>query len=92
MRTTILSGGDPRKDFSNDVCLGVSLWERWRVALEPAGFSREAFVDVIESVRKRDLALDHRGTPMGAVRRRPGGSRRAPPARQPERSPRGGRE
>jgi hypothetical protein len=49
MRTTILSGGDPRKDFSNDVCLGVSLWERWRSALEPVGFSREAFVDVIES-------------------------------------------
>jgi hypothetical protein len=49
MRSTILSGGDPRKDFTNDVCFGVWIWERWRAALEPAGFDREAFVDVIES-------------------------------------------
>ena len=49
MRTTILSGADPRKDFTNDVCLGLWLWERWRSSFEPAGMDREAFVDVIES-------------------------------------------
>jgi hypothetical protein len=49
MRSTLLAGGDPRKDFTNDVCLGLWLWERWRSSLEPAGLDREAFVDVIES-------------------------------------------
>jgi hypothetical protein len=49
MRSTLLAGGDPRKDFTNDVCLGLFLWERWRCSLEPAGLDREAFVDVIES-------------------------------------------
>ena len=39
----------PAKDFSNDVCLAVWLWEWWRSSLEPAGMDREAFVDVIES-------------------------------------------
>src|ERR1700683_3784560 len=49
MRSTLLSGGEPRKDFTNDVCLGLWLWEGWRSSLEPAGLDREAFVDVIES-------------------------------------------
>jgi hypothetical protein len=49
MRSSLLSGADPRKDFTNDVCLGLWLWERWRSSLEPAGLDREAFVDVIES-------------------------------------------
>ena len=49
LRQTVLSGGDPREDISEGVCLGVLLWERWRSSLEPAGMDREMFVDVVES-------------------------------------------
>jgi hypothetical protein len=49
MRATLLAGSDPREDFTNDVCLGVLVWERWRSSLEPAGLDREAFVEVIET-------------------------------------------
>jgi hypothetical protein len=46
LRQTVLSGEDPRDDLSNDVCLGVWLWDRWRCSLEPAGCDRESFVDL----------------------------------------------
>jgi hypothetical protein len=49
LRETVLAGGDPRADVSEDVCLGVLLWERWRSSLEPLGMDREMFVDVAES-------------------------------------------
>ncbi len=47
LRTAILDGADWREGFTNDICIGVFLWERWRPALEPAGMDREAFVDVV---------------------------------------------
>ena len=80
MRSVILSGGDPRKDFSNDVCLGMAIWERWRSALEPAGLGPRGLRRRDRVLRARDLVLDHRGTPMGAVHRRARGSRRTPPS------------
>jgi hypothetical protein len=49
LREILLAGGDPREGFSNDICLAVWLWESWRSSLEPAGFDREAFVDVVVS-------------------------------------------
>jgi hypothetical protein len=47
LRQAILEGADWREGFSNDICIGVLLWENWRPALEPAGMDREAFVDVV---------------------------------------------
>jgi hypothetical protein len=47
LRTALLDGADWREGFSNDICIGVFLWERWRPALEPAGMGREAFIDVV---------------------------------------------
>ena len=46
LRDVILSGGDPRSEFSNDICLAVWLWDRWRSSLEPVGLERETFVDI----------------------------------------------
>jgi hypothetical protein len=47
LRQALLDGADWREGFSNDICIGVLLWERWRPALEPAGMDREAFIDVV---------------------------------------------
>jgi hypothetical protein len=47
LRQALLNGADWRDGFSNDICIGVFLWERWRPALEPAGMDREAFIDVV---------------------------------------------
>jgi hypothetical protein len=47
LRQALLDGADWREGFTNDICIGVFLWERWRAALEPAGMDREAFVDVV---------------------------------------------
>ena len=52
LRDALLAGADWRVGFTDDVCVGVWLWERWRPALEPVGMSREAFVDVIVSYRR----------------------------------------
>jgi hypothetical protein len=52
LRDALLAGADWREGFSDDVCVGVWLWERWRPALEPVGMDREAFVDVIISYRR----------------------------------------
>ena len=49
LRDALLAGTDWREGFSDDICIGLWLWERWRPALEPAGMSREAFLDVIVS-------------------------------------------
>jgi hypothetical protein len=46
LRDIILAGGDPREDFSNDVCLAVWLWDLWCRSLEPVGLDRETFVDI----------------------------------------------
>ena len=45
-------GADWRDGFTDDICVGVWLWERWRPALEPAGMDREPFVDVIIGYRR----------------------------------------
>jgi hypothetical protein len=52
LRDELLAGGDWRSGFSDDICLGVWLWGRWRAALEPAGCSREDFVTIVMSTRR----------------------------------------
>jgi len=52
LRDALLAGTDWRDGFSDDVCIGLWLWERWRPALEPLSMDREAFVDVIISYRR----------------------------------------
>ena len=52
LRQALLEGADWREGFSNDVCIGVFLWERWRPALEPAGMDREAFIDIVIGYRR----------------------------------------
>jgi hypothetical protein len=47
LREAVLDGADWREGFSNDICLGLLLWERWRPSLEPVGMDREAFIDVV---------------------------------------------
>jgi hypothetical protein len=47
LRDVLLQGADWREGFSNDICIGVWLWERWRPVLEPQGMDREAFIDVV---------------------------------------------
>jgi len=52
LREAVLAGADWREGFADDVCVGVWIWEAWRAALEPAGMSREAFVDVVVGYRR----------------------------------------
>ena len=52
LRDALLAGVDWREGFSDDVCIGVWLWDRWRAVLEPAGMDREAFVDVVVGYRR----------------------------------------
>jgi hypothetical protein len=52
LRDAVLNGADWREGFSDDICIGVWLWERWRPALEPVGTDREAFLDVMIGYRR----------------------------------------
>src|SRR5580658_1375631 len=52
LRNALLAGVDWREGFSDDVCVGLWWWERWRPALEPAGMGREAFIEGIISYRR----------------------------------------
>jgi len=52
LRDTVLAGADWRSGFSDDICIGVWLWEQWRAALEPAAMDREAFLDVVTGYRR----------------------------------------
>ncbi|HUY21758.1 MAG TPA: hypothetical protein VMV22_05410 [Acidimicrobiales bacterium] len=52
LRDALLTGADWRVGFTDDVCIGVWMWERWRPALEPVGMDREAFVDVVIGYRR----------------------------------------
>ncbi len=52
LRQVLLDGGDWREGFTDDICLGVWLWSRWQPVLEPAGCSREQFVDVVISTHR----------------------------------------
>ena len=52
LRDALLGGGDWRDGFSDDICVGVWLWSRWQPALEPAGCTREEFVDIVVANRR----------------------------------------
>lgn len=52
LRDAVESGGVRREGFSDDVCIGVWLWSRWRPALEPLGCTREDFVEIVVSTRR----------------------------------------
>jgi hypothetical protein len=56
LRDALLAGLDWREGFSDDICVGVWLWNLWQPTLEPIGFGRDEFVAaVIET--KRELWL-----------------------------------
>jgi len=48
----LLAGGDWREGFSDDICIGVWLWSRWQPVLEPAGCTREDFIDIVVAGRR----------------------------------------
>ncbi|HYA68431.1 MAG TPA: hypothetical protein VED63_06840 [Acidimicrobiales bacterium] len=52
LRDAVLGGGDWREGFSDDICIGVWIWEQWRPTLEPAGMDRETFVEVVTAYRR----------------------------------------
>jgi hypothetical protein len=52
LRDALLAGGDWRLGFSDDICIGVWLWSRWQPVLEPAGCTREDFVEIVKSTRR----------------------------------------
>jgi hypothetical protein len=52
LRDALLAGGDWRDGFSDDICIGVWLWSRWQPVLEPAGCTREDFVEIVKSTRR----------------------------------------
>ncbi len=52
LRDAILAGGDWRAGFSDDLCIGSWLWDRWESRLEPAGCTREAFVEIVIATRR----------------------------------------
>lgn len=52
LRRALLDGTDRREGFSNENCVGILLWQRWRSALEPVGMDREAFIDVVVGYRR----------------------------------------
>jgi hypothetical protein len=56
LRGALLDGGDWRDGFSDDICIGLWLWGKWQPALEPAGCTREEFVDAVVAY-KRELWL-----------------------------------
>jgi hypothetical protein len=52
LRDALLEGQDWREGLSDDICIGVWLWGEWQPTLEPAGFSRDEFVDVVTEYRR----------------------------------------
>ena len=52
LRDALLAGQDWRQGYSDDICIAVWLWGQWQPALEPAGFSREEFVDAVTAFRR----------------------------------------
>ncbi len=57
LRASVLDGADWRTGFSDEVCIGVWLWERWRPTLEGKGMHREEFIDVVVAYGQRELWL-----------------------------------
>ncbi len=47
LRGALFDGRNLQNGSSDDLCIGLWLWGRWQPALEPSGFSREEFVDVV---------------------------------------------
>jgi hypothetical protein len=56
LRDALLDGQDWREGFSDDICLGVWLWNLWQPTLEPIGFGRDELVAVVIAT-KRELWL-----------------------------------
>jgi hypothetical protein len=52
LREALLEGQDWREGLSDDICIGVWLWGQWQPTLEPAGFGRDEFVDVVTEYRR----------------------------------------
>ncbi|MHB8328231.1 MAG: hypothetical protein ACYDD6_01145 [Acidimicrobiales bacterium] len=52
LRHAVLGGADWRQGFSDDICIGIVLWDHWRAALEPAGMDRETFIDIVVGYRR----------------------------------------
>jgi hypothetical protein len=52
LRDALLEGQDWREGLSDDICIGVWLWGEWQPTLEPVGFSRDEFVDVVTEYRR----------------------------------------
>jgi hypothetical protein len=52
LREELLAGGDWRKGFADDLCIGTWLWTRWQPMLEPAGCTEEQFVEILVSTRR----------------------------------------
>ncbi len=52
LHDALLAGKDWREGLSDDICLGIWLWARWQPALEPAGFSRDDFVETVVDYRR----------------------------------------
>jgi hypothetical protein len=52
LRDALLAGDDWREGFSDDICIGVWLWSHWQPALEPAGCTREDFIDIVVAGRR----------------------------------------
>ena len=80
LRDALLDGQDWREGFSDDICVGLWLWRQWRPALEPDGLSREEFVDAVDRLPARAVAVAHRRPPVAAVHHRAGRQDRPPAA------------
>ena len=52
LRAALLEGRNWRDGFSDEICIGLWLWNCWRPALEPGGMGREEFVDAIVADRR----------------------------------------
>jgi hypothetical protein len=52
LRDALLEGQNWRDGFSDEICIGLWLWGRWQMALEPCGMGREEFVDAVIANRR----------------------------------------
>ncbi len=52
LRDALLAGQDWRDGLSDDVCIGVWLWGEWQPTLEPAGITRDQFVELVTAYRR----------------------------------------
>ncbi len=52
LREALLAGKKWRDGVSDEMCIVLWLWGRWRPALEPCGLGREEFVDLVIADRR----------------------------------------